>query len=407
MPIDWDTKLARRANRLAVSEIGKLRKFLEHPETVSFVGGIPDPALFPRAEIQAAYHSILSDPARAMAALQYSLSEGYLPLREWLSGYMASLGVTCSPDNIIITNGSQQALDFLGKLFIGPGDSVMVANPTYFGALQAFNGYEPVYTHFPDTFGEDVDRDGDKAPRLGYVMPDFQNPTGTSLSLDDRTALLGFTRKLGMPLIEDAAYEKLRYDGSDLPSLLALDVQDAGGVDNGHVIYCGTFSKTVVPALRVGWVVAPRPIIQKLVLIKLASDLHCSTLNQMVMHEVASETLLTNVDRIRATYKTRRDALLVALERYMPAWVSWTRPQGGMFVWVTLPQWLSAIELLQRAVVEARVAFVPGASFYADGSGHNTFRLSFSLTDGDKMDKGIQRLGELLHKMGENRQTAV
>jgi DNA-binding transcriptional MocR family regulator len=407
MPIDWDTKFAKRANRMVASEIGKLRKFLEHPDTVSFIEGIPDPALFPRAQIQAAYHNILSDPARAMAALQYSLSEGYLPLREWLSGYMASLGVTCDPDNIIITNGSQQALDFLGKLFIDAGDRVMVARPTYFGALRAFNSYEPAYTHFPDAFGEDMDLGGDKTPRLGYVMPDFQNPTGTSLSLDDRTALLGITRKLGMPLIEDAAYEKLRYDGSELPSLLALEAQNAGGVDKGHVIYCGTFSKTVVPGLRLGWVVAPRSIIQKLVQIKLAGDLHCSTLNQIVMHEVASETLLGNVDRIRATYKARRDALLAALGRYMPAWVSWTHPQGGMFVWVTLPQWLNAVELLLRAVLEARVAFLPGAVCYADGSGHNTFRLSFSLTDVDRMDKGIQRLGELLHNIGENRQAPV
>ena len=403
--IDWDTQFAKRASRMTASEIRELLKLLDQPDIISFAGGIPEPSLFPQAEIAKSYQTILSDPNRAAAALQYSVSEGYPPLREWLARYMGTLGVACEPDNIIITNGSQQALDFLGKLFIDPGDRVLVAKPTYLGALQAFNTYEPTYVHFP---GASPDSDGERvdlskpAPKFGYVMPDFQNPTGDSLDLAQRTAILDLAHKLGMPLIEDAAYEKLRYDGMPLPPLLALEAQRAGGIDKGRVIYCGTFSKTVVPALRLGWMVAPVAVIRKLVLIKQASDLHCSTLNQMVMHEVASKTMEANIGAIRALYKGRRDAMLGSLERYMPAAMTWTQPQGGMFIWVTMPESLDGANVLRRAIDEARVAFVPGAAFCADGSGRNTFRLSFSLTNEENIDAGIKRLGNLLQGMVEN-----
>ncbi|EWY39140.1 GntR family transcriptional regulator [Skermanella stibiiresistens SB22] len=395
--IDWDARYAKRAGRMAASEIRELLKLLEQPDIISFAGGIPDPALFPQAEIAASYHGILSDPARAAAALQYSVSEGYPPLREWLAGYMANLGVPCGRDNIIITNGSQQALDFLGRLFINPGDPVLVSDPTYLGALQAFNSYEPSYVHFPhDLAGAAGFEPGGAKPAFGYIMPDFQNPTGVSMDMAEREAVLGLTHKLDIPLIEDAAYEKLRYDGEPLPPLLALECERAGGIDNGRVIYCGTFSKTVVPALRLGWVVAPREVIRKLVLIKQASDLHSATLNQMVMFEVASKTLDANIGRIRSTYKARRDAMLAALESHMPQEVTWTKPLGGMFIWVTMPERLDGAKVLHRAIDEARVAFVPGGAFRSDASGRNTFRLSFSLSDVDSIAKGIERLGDVL-----------
>ena len=356
--IDWDTQFANRASRMTASEIRELLKLLDQPDIISFAGGIPEPSLFPQAEIAKSYQTILSDPNRAVAALQYSVSEGYPPLREWLAGYMGTLGVNCGPDNIIITNGSQQALDFLGKLFIDPGDRVLVAKPTYLGALQAFNTYEPAYVHFPEACpdSDGLDSSGERpdlskpAPKFGYVMPNFQNPTGDSLDLAQRIAVLDLAHKLGIPLVEDAAYEKLRYDGMPLPPLLALEAQRAGGIDKGRVIYCGTFSKTVVPALRLGWMVAPVAVIRKLVLIKQASDLHCSTLNQMVMHEVASKTMEANIGAIRALYKGRRDAMLGSLERYMPAAMTWTQPQGGMFIWVTMPESLDGANLLRRAI---------------------------------------------------------
>jgi len=392
--IAWDAQFAQRTSRMAASEIRELLKLLDNPEIISFAGGIPDPSLFPLAEIRASYDSILSNTERASAALQYSISEGYVPLREWLVGYMASLGVTCDIDNIIITNGSQQALDFLGKLFLNPGDRVLVARPTYLGALQAFNCYEPTYGYFGEKAS--VAKSETSPAKLAYVMPDFQNPSGISLDLEERNAFLDLAHQAGVPLIEDAAYEKLRYDGSDLPPLLALEAERVGGIDKGQVIYCGTFSKTIVPALRLGWVVAPRAVISKLVLIKQASDLHCPTLNQMVMHEVASTTLLANIDRIRDSYRARRDAMLTALERDMPEGVTWTRPQGGMFIWATLPPELNSAEVLRRAIADAKVAFVPGAAFFADGSGRNTLRLSFSRTDPATVDIGIRRLGGLL-----------
>lgn len=398
---NWEQHYASRASGMAASEIRELLKLLDQPDIISFAGGIPDPALFPQAEIAAAYQRILGDPALAATALQYSVSEGYLPLREWLVGYMASLGVACTADNIVITNGSQQALDFLGKLFITPGDKLLVARPTYLGALQAFNGYEPVYDTLP---GPDNNRTagsfgtGADAPKFAYVMPDFQNPTGTSLDHAARERLLDLSHALDLPIIEDTAYEKLRYDGEVVPCLMALEAKRKGGIENGRVIYCGTFSKTIVPALRVGWVVAPSSVIKKLVLIKQAGDLHSSTLNQMVMHEVASTCLLARIDSVRMAYKARRDAMLAALSAHMPKSVSWTRPDGGMFIWVTLPSSLDAAELLRQSIPQARVAFVPGKAFFADGSGKNTLRLSFSLADPVKIETGISRLGRLLHQ---------
>jgi DNA-binding transcriptional MocR family regulator len=391
--IDWPRQFAARMSRVARADISQIMAMLGRPDVTSFAGGVPDAALFPHKEIAASCQRILSDPRRATLALQYSASQGYLPLREWLSEAMGNIGIACSPENILITNGCQQALEILGKAFIGCGDAVLVAPHTYMGALQAFNGYEAVYCHVAEErWRRGVGRDGVR-PRLGYLMPDFANPTGMSLGLQERRDLLAFAHSTGLPLIEDAAYEKLRYDGPSLPSLRALE---AGETERSHVIYCGTFSKTVVPGLRVGWVVAPRSVLSKLVLIKQASDLHCSTLNQMIALDVASEALPTTVERMRATYKARRDAMLAALARHMPPGVTWTRPEGGMFVWVTLPGPIDTAALLPRAVDEARVAFVPGAAFSADGTGANAFRLSFSVTEIDDIERGIERLGALL-----------
>ncbi len=399
---DWSNHFAPRAKRMAASEIRELLKLLDQPDIISFAGGIPDPALFPRERLAAAFDRALGDPKRAAAALQYSVSEGYLPLREWLAGYMGRLGVRCEAENIIITNGSQQALDFLGKLCIAPDDRVLVASPTYLGALQAFNCYEPIYDTLP---GPDSNRtiasyrEGPGgAPKLAYVMPEFQNPTGTSLDRAAREKLLDVADALDLLLIEDSAYEKLRYDGVRAPSLLQLAIERAGHIDDARVVYFGTFSKTIVPALRIGWAVAPRSIVQKLVLIKQASDLHVSTLNQMVMHEVAAEMIEPHALEIRAVYKARRDAMLKALERHMPPGVEWTKPEGGMFVWVTLPGHLDGAKLLERAIREVRVAFVPGAAFYADRSQHNHIRLSFSLPNPAAIEEGIGRLGILLRE---------
>jgi DNA-binding transcriptional MocR family regulator len=400
--IDWTSHFAERAKRMTASEIRELLKLLDQPDIISFAGGIPDPNLFPTAAIAAAYHNVLSDPARAKAALQYAVSEGYKPLREWIAGYMARLGAPCGPDNVMITNGSQQGLDFLGKLFITPGKPVLVAWPTYLGALQAFNCYEPIYDMLPGPRSNRTVESypkGEDAPRLGYCMTEFQNPTGTSLSRDERSQLLDAADTMDLPLIEDSAYEKLRYDGETVPALLALDIARKGGIEHSRVIYCGTFSKSIVPALRIGWIVAAQPVIQKLVIVKQASDLHVPTLNQIVMHEVASTIIEPHADIIRPVYKARRDAMLAALAAHMPEGVTWTRPEGGMFVWVTLPEGMDGAALLERAIHEARVAFVPGNAFFADRGRKNYLRLSFSLSDEANIKEGIKRLGALISKM--------
>lgn len=396
---DWSERYAARAQGMGASEIRELLKLLDQPDIISFAGGIPDPALFPREEIAEAHARILDDPAKAGAALQYSASEGYLPLREWIVGHMASRGVACTAENVLITNGSQQALDFIAKLMIDPGDTVLVSRPTYLGALQAFNAYQPVYDLLP---GPDNNRSagsyggGSPKLKLGYAMPEFQNPTGLSLDLAQRRQLVDDAHRLDIALIEDAAYEQLRYDGEAQPCLLALDAERSGGIDQARTLYCGTFSKTIVPALRLGWIVGPKSVIQKLVLVKQAGDLHSGTLNQMVMHEVVSRLLRDQVTRIREVYRKRRDAMLTALETSMPEGVTWTRPEGGMFIWVTLPPEVDGAELLRRSIAEVRVAFVPGSAFHADRSGRNTLRLNFSLASETAITEGVGRLGGLL-----------
>jgi DNA-binding transcriptional MocR family regulator len=405
--VAWERHYAGRARRMAASEIRELLKLFDQPDLISFAGGIPDPALFPTEAIAAAHRRVLGDPARAAAALQYSASEGYGPLRDWIAGYMTGLGIACGGEHILITSGAQQALDFIAKLFVSPGDRVLLARPTYLGALQALGAYEPVY--------EDLPRRGDnrRAARrsgrrraLGYVMPDFQNPTGASLSLGERQDLLAAAAALDLPLIEDAAYEALRYEGEALPALAALEAARAGGIDAGRVLYCGTFSKTVAPGFRLGWVAAPLEVIRRLVLVKQASDLHSPSLGQMVMHEVVQEVLPGALSPIRRCYRARRDAMLAALAREMPAGVQWTTPQGGMFLWLTLPPAIDTAALLARAIAEARVAFVPGRAFHADGSGGNTLRLNFTLADEARIGDGVGRLGALLRHMPEMAGTA-
>ena len=274
---------------------------------------------------------------------------------------------------------------------------MLTESPTYLGALQAFNAYEPVYGSLSGLSNTAPVHAFENGPRpcLGYAMPDFRNPTGTSLSLDQRLRLLDMAHALELPLVEDAAYEALRYEGTPLPSLLALECQRVG-LEEGLVIYCGTFSKIVVPGLRLGWVVAPRAVIRKLVLIKQGADLHTSSINQMVMHDVASRDLPARIETIRTAYRTRRDAMLAALSRHMPAGAAWSHPEGGMFIWVTLPDNFDTTEIFARSVSEAHVAFVPGQAFFTDGTGRNTMRLNFTLADPATIESGIERLCRVL-----------
>ncbi|WP_244285067.1 aminotransferase-like domain-containing protein [Acetobacter persici] len=388
------------------SEIRELLKLLDQPDIISFAGGIPDPDLFPKADFADAFSDLLNNSETAAQALQYSVSEGYLPLRVWIAEFMGTRGVACTADNILITSGSQQALDFLGKLFLSPGDTAFVSAPTYLGALQAFNAYQPRYDTLPACGSNqnaehlrDMTCKAESRPALAYCVPDFANPTGITLSCTEREKLLTVVQSLDIPLIEDAAYEALRFEGTPEPSCLALEIAQCGTIEKARTLYCGTFSKTLAPALRIGWCCGARSVIDKLVLVKQAADLHTATLNQMALHQVLMRDYTGQLERLRRTYQKRRDTMLDALKRFMPDGVTWTRPEGGMFIWLTLPSYLDAAACLGRAIAEKRVAFVPGSAFYSDGSGQNTLRLSFSLQTDRKIEDGIQRLASLVREM--------
>lgn len=401
---DWASRFSERMSRVRASEIRELLKLLDQPDILSFAGGIPDPGLFPAEEIQKGYDAILADPILSRQALQYSVSEGYLPLRQWIAERMTRDGMPCDPDNIMLTAGSQQALDLIGKLFLTKSDTVMVARPTYLGALQAFNGYEPAYLDLPETaLSRGVDEAAlmaGRTPRpLGYFVPDFANPTGVSLTLAEREALLAMADRLDMTLVEDAAYRELRFVGESTPTVLGLDIARSGGIDNTRTLFLGTLSKTLSPALRIGWVCGPKPVIEKLVLLKQGADLHVSTINQMVAHRAVSEGYDQHLHRLRGAYGAKARVMLAALERTMPRGVTWSHPEGGMFVWIDLPEGVDGAALLARAIEEERVAFVPGAPFFAEKQTPNAIRLSYSLPTDAQIEEGVQRLARLISKV--------
>ncbi len=399
--MDWHNMLATRNTRMKASEIRELLKLLDQPDIISFAGGIPDPALFPTQQIQQAYADVFASGAHD-TALQYSPSEGYKPLREWICAEMAKLGAPCSIDNILITSGSQQALDYLGKLLLSPKDTALVGWPTYLGALGAFNAYEPEYDRLHPNgnrtaadYMETADEKGGRV-KLAYMSVDFANPTGISMDRSERDAILNLADEMDIAIVEDAAYQSLRYDGEAIPPILALEIERKGSIEDCRTIYTGSFSKTLSPGLRVGWVCAATPVISQLVLMKQASDLHSPSINQMVISDVAHKHFDAHIAKTRTAYMERRDHMLAALEKYMPQGVEWTRPEGGMFVWLTLPKGVDGAELLAKSIETQRVAFVPGQAFFADGSGANTIRLSFSKSNGDAIDEGIKRLASLL-----------
>ena len=398
--MDWEKVFATRAGRMKASEIRELLKLLAQPDIISFAGGIPDPKLFPDQAFREAYADIFATSAGE--ALQYSVSEGYPPLREWIAAHMATIGIPCTADNILITSGSQQALDYLGKLLLSPGDTALVGWPTYLGALGAFNAYEPTYDRLdPETnrsaadYAETAAAAGGRV-KFAYMSVDFANPTGRTMDRAARERVLDLADELDMAVIEDAAYQALRYNGDAIPPILALEIARKGNIEDCRTLYCGSFSKSLAPGLRVGWVCGSKRAIGQMVLLKQAGDLHSSTLNQMAIDRVARSIFDEHVAMLRGVYAERRDHMLSALKRYMPEGVSWTHPQGGMFVWLTVPPNLDGAELLAKSLKTQRVAFVPGRAFFADGTGGNTLRLSFSLADKETIEEGIRRLGLLL-----------
>ncbi len=391
----YNHRFAARTQRIQASTIREILKLTTQPGFISFAGGLPAADLFPIERMAQATQRILLE--RGAQALQYSNTEGYLPLREWVAQRMPG----ASPENVQIVSGSQQGLDIIGKVFVDPGSKVLVEAPTYLGALSSFNPYEPHY------ISVGMDDEGLRLDELEaalkthtvkfmYVLPTFQNPSGRLMGLQRRKAIVELARKYQTPILEDDAYAELYFNGQPLPTLYALDYELGGG----NVIYLSTTSKTLAPGLRVAWVVGPKPVIQKIVYAKQGADLHSPTLNQMLVYELVQdgEWYRAQIDKIRQTYQTRSAWMLSALQKYMPEDIGWIVPGGGMFFWLTAPQGLDSLELLKQAVQE-RMAFVPGQPFYADGSGQNTLRLSYSSATQEEIEEGIKRLGRAVHQM--------
>jgi len=403
--------LSQGVSELRASEIRELLKLISRPEIISFAGGIPDPALFPLDAIGKAYQAVLQNQAMAGEAFQYSISEGYPPLRDWIAGYLKGHGIATGPEQILITSGAQQALDFLGRALINPGDGVVMSSPSYLGAIQVFGTYRPKFISVPmDDEGvilDALEAAFKQKPKFFYLTPDFCNPAGITTSLARRRAILDLAHRYNVVILEDSPYEELRYENARIPSFAALEQQalaGPGGDGKRLVVYIGSLSKVLTPALRIGWISADPALVNKLVLLKQASDLHCSTINQMVASDIARSSHASQVDRLRKAYKERRDVMLEALQRCLPKEVRYTKPDGGMFIWLEFPDSIDATELLAEAVKDIQVAFVPGAAFYATEPRRNTARLSFSLGEPARIREGIERLAALLqNKLRANR----
>lgn len=381
---------SRRANALTSSAIREILKVTEQPDMISFAGGLPSAATFPVEAMQAATQKVLAEQAES--ALQYGPSEGFGKLREWVATTYSRDGAEVRPSQVLLTTGSQQALDLIAKALIDPGSRILVETPTYLGALQAFSLFEPQYVSVAsDEQGilpEALTAEVIAGARFLYALPNFQNPTGRRLPLSRREALAAIALEHGLPIIEDDPYGDLDYQGERLTSLRSLAPQ--------QVIHLGSFSKVLAPGLRLGYVIADEALIAKLVQIKQAADLHTPSFTQQVVYEIVSQGFLAeHIPEIRALYAERCHAMLAALAQYMPQGVQWNRPEGGMFIWVTLPESLDSIELLTEAIRE-RVAFVPGAPFYATAPQSHTLRLSFVTVEPVRIDEGIRRLGRLI-----------
>ncbi len=389
----WDDKFCDRCKMMSSSIIREILKFAQMPDVISFAGGLPAPELFPIREFEeACAHVLKTDGQRA---LQYSMTEGYGPLKEALAERMGKYGVTTGPNNILLTNGSQQALDLLGRVFIDPGDVIVTGKPTYLGALQAWKVYRPRIVGIP-VDDEGMQMDALEAalktenPKFIYILPNFHNPMGVTLTLERRKKLVELAAKYGTPLIEDDPYGELRFEGKDLPPIVVLHRE--------NVIYLSTFSKILAPGIRLGWVVAPENIVRKLVLAKQGTDLHTSTLIQMITHDIVKRGILkAHTKEIKRVYGERRHLMTTSMEEHFPEGVTWTKPEGGLFMWVRTPEHINCMELLETAI-ENKVAFVPGTVFYPDETGLNTLRLNFSNAQPDKIIEGIARLGRVLRE---------
>lgn len=387
-------QLAKRMENLKASEIREILKITENPEIISFAGGLPAPELFPIEEIIRVNRIVLEEDGQQ--ALQYTTTEGYPPLREWIAKRMnQKLKTAFRANDVLVTHGSQQALDLSGKVFLDEGDVVLCESPTYLAAISALRAYGCTFMEVEtDDDGmimsdlEKLLKTQDKV-KLIYVIPDFQNPTGRTWSNERRKEIARLATKYNVVVLEDNPYGELRFEGESLPSIKSYD-------NEGWVFCMGTFSKTYCPGYRIGWIAGDFSIIQKYVLAKQGTDLQCNTLAQI---EIAKYLELYDIDehinKIREIYRKRRDLMIGTMENTFPKEVSFTRPNGGLFAWVTLPEGIDATKVLKRSLEEL-VAFVPGSPFFPNGGNENTFRVNFSNMPEDRIVVGIERLAKVL-----------
>lgn len=398
MKTTWDVRFSQRVSRMKSSRIRDLLKIVGNKDIISFSGGFPAPSVFPIDAFQKAAKTALKE--RGIQALQYGATDGYQPLREWIAENNP-VNLKVSPEHVIITSGSQQALDLLGKIFINPGDHVLVESPTYLGALQAWGTYGAEYISVPIDENGLIPEKMEEAlrynPKFIYLQPNFHNPAGVSISPERRRKIIEIADQYGTPIVEDDPYGMLAFDTDPGDSFIRIDSIKRNCQDDycGDVVYLSTFSKILAPGLRLAYAIGPRNVIQKFNLAKQATDLQTSTFSQVIAHEVLSNPagfLAGHVEMIKNVYRERRSTMLEALEQYAPEGISWTHPKGGLFLWAYFPETVDTCDLLNYALEEG-VAFVPGVDFFPDADKrNNTMRLNFSNAEPAKIVEGVQKL---------------
>lgn len=394
---------SHRIDAAEASAVREILKVTEKPEIISFAGGLPAPEFFPREEMAAAFSEAILEDGRA--SLQYSTTEGHAPLRQWIAERMAKRGIQCSPDQVLVTSGSQQGLDLVAKALIDSGDKVIVERPTYLAALQVFSLFEAQFISVDsDDDGmdtNDLERQLKRHPdtKLIYTIPNFQNPSGTTLAADRRRRMIELAQQYGVRIAEDDPYGELRYRGSAIPPVKAFDATGSESL----VTYLSSFSKTITPGLRVAWLITEPRLYSKLVMAKQASDLHASTVSQFAIQKyLAQGHYDTHVSRLCEVYGRRCQVMLDSLATHFPSDVRWTRPEGGMFLWAELSKDDDTAKMLQAAI-SAKVAFVPGAPFFADDRPSNFMRLNFSNQTPERIEQGIKTLADVINSFRASR----